>query len=164
MSTAKKVRTVLTLSVITALIIVGVTIALSVANSAEHSLFYQMALGKAELQEKWSNMGDTRAAFQRIVTWGLPALALVYQLLLAILCREAKPLMLRSGLSLLIAWLVGAGAALAITYAVLGYNDADTYLYLARGAVRTAIVWAVTAVLYWLLCALLKKKNSAEAQ
>lgn len=143
------------------MLILAATIGLSVTDRASRARFLQLAYDGSQdsaAQEKWQSMGNMRAWFQRIVMWGIPAIALVYQALLMVICRKKRMPMLDTGLTLLCSLLLCGGSALAISYAIFGYLSVDTYLYLCFGIGRTAIVWVVTAVIFWISGAIISKK------
>lgn len=155
-------RTVLIISIIAAVLILVFTIGLSVSDGGARARFLQLAYDGSQdsaAQEAWKSMGDTRTFFQRTVMWGIPVIALIYQVLLMAICGRKNLLMLDTGLTLLCSLLLGGGSALAISYAIFGYLSANTYLYLCIGAVCTAIVWVVTAIIFWICKAVIKKKK-----
>ncbi len=162
MSVKSTKRTVIIISIVVAVLILAGTIGLSVSDGGAHARFLQLAYDNAQdsaAQEPWKHMGSICTFFQRMAMWGVPAIALAYQVLLMAICRKQRLLMLDTGLTLLCSLLLGGGSALAISYAIWGYISAGTYLYLCIGAVRTAIVWAVTAIIFWICAAVIKKKK-----
>jgi hypothetical protein len=162
MSVKNTKRTVIIISIVVAVLILAGTIGLSVSDGGARARFLQLAYDNAQdsaAQEAWKHMGSVRTFFQRMAKWGVPAIALAYQVLLMAICRKQRLLMLDTGLTLLCSLLLGGGSALAISYAIFGHLSPDTYLYLCIGTVRTAIVWAVTAIIFWICAAVIKKKK-----
>lgn len=164
---AKRTKMILMImSIVMAVLVLGVCISLAAVDSAAHSeisLLAQQGSQTAPQETAWHKLSNARTTMQSLTIWLLPALALVYQFLLVWFCRSEKKLMLVSGVTLLCAWLVSAVIGYFITNASFGMYSADTYLYIIIGSIRTAIVWAVTAVLFWIFRAAAHKKAKAGA-
>jgi glucose-6-phosphate-specific signal transduction histidine kinase len=137
---------------------------LTVVNAGTHYQFLNAAYSNVQDLEETQRVqaiGDVRGFWQRIASEFLPILAIVYLLLAVVLCRDDMFVVLKGGLVLLAGWVVGGGLALLCTYYILHWLDADVYLDLEIGSIRTAIAWAAVTLVYYVVYFIAKKKKAA---